>query len=47
MKRIEIQEAHAGDIVGLAGFEEVFIGETICDSEAARDAAALFFGLIR
>ena len=29
MKRIEIQEAHAGDIVGLAGFEDVFIGETI------------------
>ena len=34
MKRIEIQEAHAGDIVGVAGFEDVFIGETICDSEA-------------
>src|SRR5271154_4192214 len=34
MKRIEVQEAHAGDIVGLAGFEDVFIGETICDSEA-------------
>jgi GTP-binding protein len=34
MKRIEIQEAHAGDIVGVTGFEEVFIGETICDSEA-------------
>ena len=34
MKRIEIGEAHAGDIVGLAGFEDVFIGETICDSEA-------------
>jgi GTP-binding protein len=33
MKRIEIQEAHAGDIVGVAGFEDVFIGETICDSE--------------
>src|SRR5438132_2601337 len=32
MKRIEIQEAHAGDIVGLTGFEDVFIGETICDS---------------
>ena len=34
MKRIEISEAHAGDIVGLTGFEDVFIGETICDSEA-------------
>ncbi len=34
MKRIEVQEAHAGDIVGLTGFEGVFIGETICDSEA-------------
>jgi GTP-binding protein len=34
MKRIEITEAHAGDIVGITGFEEVFIGETICDSEA-------------
>src|SRR6266542_3725008 len=33
MKRIEVTEAHAGDIVGLTGFEEVFIGETICDSE--------------
>lgn len=33
MKRIEITEAHAGDIVGITGFEEVFIGETICDSE--------------
>ena len=34
MKRIEVQEAHAGDIVGLTGFEDVFIGETITDSEA-------------
>jgi GTP-binding protein len=33
MKRIEIDEAHAGDIIGIAGFEDVFIGETICDSE--------------
>ncbi len=29
LKRIEVQEAHAGDIVGITGFEEVFIGETI------------------
>ncbi|MFN0068555.1 MAG: translational GTPase TypA [Limisphaerales bacterium] len=33
MKRIEIQEAHAGDIIGVTGFEDVFIGETLCDSE--------------
>src|SRR5712672_551362 len=32
MKRIEIPEAHAGDIIGLTGFEGVFIGETITDS---------------
>ncbi|MBU6408847.1 MAG: translational GTPase TypA [Verrucomicrobia bacterium] len=31
LKRIEIQEAHAGDIVGLTGFEDVFIGETIAE----------------
>jgi GTP-binding protein len=34
MKRVEVQEAHAGDIVGLTGFEDVFIGESICDSDA-------------
>src|SRR6516164_8900294 len=34
MKRIEIPEAHAGDVVGLTGFDDVFIGETITDSEA-------------
>src|SRR5437762_10965695 len=33
MKRIEINEAHAGDIVGITGFEDVFIGETLCDGE--------------
>ena len=32
LKRIEVQEAHAGDIVGVTGFEEVFIGETIVDN---------------
>ncbi len=32
LKRIEIEEAHAGDVVGIAGFEEVFIGETITDN---------------
>ena len=31
LKRIEIEEAHAGDIVGITGFDDVFIGETIAD----------------
>jgi GTP-binding protein len=33
LQRIEIQAAGAGDIIGLTGFEEVFIGETVTDSE--------------
>jgi len=32
LKRIEIPEAHAGDVVGLTGFEDVFIGETLTDT---------------
>jgi GTP-binding protein len=32
LKRIEVQEAFAGDIVGITGFEDVFIGETITDT---------------
>jgi len=32
LKRIQVQEAHAGDIVGLTGIEEVRIGETLADS---------------
>ena len=33
LKRIQIPEAHAGDIVGLTGFEDVFIGETLTDTD--------------
>src|SRR5437660_2087902 len=33
LKRIEIPEAHAGDVIGVTGFEDVFIGETITDTE--------------
>ncbi len=33
MAQIELQHAQAGDIVGLTGFENVFISETITDSE--------------
>jgi GTP-binding protein len=33
LERIEIKHAGAGDIVGLGGFEEVAIGETLTDKE--------------
>src|SRR6185369_1181827 len=33
LKRIDIQEAAAGDIVCLAGIEDITIGETIADAE--------------
>jgi len=33
LERIEVKCAGAGDIIGLAGFEEVSIGETLTDSE--------------
>ncbi|MGD9872655.1 MAG: translational GTPase TypA [Kiritimatiellia bacterium] len=33
MKSVELETASAGDIVGIAGFEDVFIGETLCDKE--------------
>lgn len=38
MQRIQIEEAHAGDIIGVTGLEDVFIGETITDNV---DAVAL------
>lgn len=31
--RTEIQESSAGDIVGIAGFSDIQIGETLCDPE--------------
>jgi GTP-binding protein len=40
LERVEIKHAGAGDIVGLAGFEEVAIGETLTDKE---DRQALEF----
>ncbi len=33
MQQVETQHASAGDIIGLTGFEEVFIGETLTDRE--------------
>jgi len=33
LAKIEVKTASAGDIIGLTGFEDAFIGETITDSE--------------
>src|SRR5438067_9494156 len=33
LEQVEIKHASAGDIVGLTGFEEIFIGETLTDRE--------------
>ncbi|HSI87326.1 MAG: translational GTPase TypA [Candidatus Methylacidiphilales bacterium] len=33
LQKVQIQQSSAGDIVGLAGFEEIYIGETITDQE--------------
>jgi GTP-binding protein len=40
LKKVEMPDAEAGDIVGIAGFEDVFIGETLTNSD---DAEALPF----
>ena len=31
LKRIEITEAHAGDIIAIAGLSDISVGETVCD----------------
>ena len=33
MEKVKIESAAEGDIIGLAGFEDVFIGETLVDNE--------------
>jgi GTP-binding protein len=33
LKQVQVQHASAGDIVGLTGFEDIFIGETLTDRE--------------
>ena len=37
LKRIEIEEAHAGDVIAIAGLPDIEVGETIC--EEGKEAA--------
>ena len=39
LAKIEIKHASAGDIIGLTGFEDAFIGETLTDSEERQPLA--------
>lgn len=39
--RVEVQEAQAGDIVLIAGLPDIYIGDTICDSEDAEALEAI------
>src|SRR5207237_8222482 len=36
LKRVEIAEASAGDLVAIAGIDSIEIGETVADAEAPR-----------
>lgn len=38
LKRVEIQEAEAGDIVAVAGMEDINVGETVCSDVENPDA---------
>lgn len=42
LKRIEIEEAHAGDLVAISGFEDIDVGETVCPVDHPDALPALF-----
>ena len=33
LKRLEIKEAKAGDLIAVSGMEDIFVGETVADAE--------------
>ncbi|MBD7907257.1 translational GTPase TypA [Sporosarcina gallistercoris] len=33
LKRIEIQEAHAGDLIAISGMDDIDVGETVCPTD--------------
>ena len=41
LKRVEIDEAKAGDVVAIAGIEEIQIGETVSDRETPKSLPAI------
>ena len=41
LQRVEVEEAHAGDIVCVSGFEPLFISDTLCDQQNVEALPAL------
>lgn len=41
LNRVEVDEAYAGDICVLAGIPDIYVGETICESEDAEPLPAI------
>lgn len=41
LQRVEVEEAHAGDIVCISGFEPLFISDTLCDQQHVEALPAL------
>ena len=33
LKRVEIEEAYAGDLVAVSGMEDINVGETVCPTD--------------
>lgn len=33
LKRVEIEEAHAGDLIAVSGIEDIDVGDTVCDMD--------------
>lgn len=44
LKNVELKEAKAGDIIGIAGLEDAQIGETLCDPESPDALPAISIG---
>ncbi|MCW1007046.1 EF-Tu/IF-2/RF-3 family GTPase, partial [Streptococcus anginosus] len=41
LDRIEIDEAKAGDIIAVSGMEDIYVGETVTDTEVQETLPAL------
>ena len=45
LKRVEVDEAHPGDIIAIAGIEDVTVGDTLAVGDAGMVSSAVFHDL--